>query len=245
MEGLAGERGDHALRAIVLAQLGVIAAFAHDREVADASTARAVEVLEGVQDPDASATAIGARFWFAIMSGHLDELDELRQAFEQRALGASAEAQATWRSTQSLYSRWTGSFDQTLALTEHDAGSIRTGGRTAALARKGWIRVMALVEAGRFEDALEFGLRVLGDTEQLGEMLWRARLLNTLGWLHHEMLDPDGALEWNERSLALALELPAPDAEIVCNAQLNLVENHLALGRDADASKRTSSPSEE
>jgi hypothetical protein len=119
LEGMAGARGDDALRAIALAQLGVIAAFAHDREVADSSTAKAVELLEGVQDPDAIATAIGARFWFAIISGHLDELDELRQAFERRALGASVEAQATWRTTQSLHSRWTGSFDQTLALTEH------------------------------------------------------------------------------------------------------------------------------
>jgi tetratricopeptide (TPR) repeat protein len=57
-----------------------------------------------------------------------------------------------------------------------------------------------------------------------------ARSLNTIGWIHGEMYDVDHSLEWNERGLDLARQIPSADPEFENNAILNLGDALLLLG---------------
>lgn len=64
-----------------------------------------------------------------------------------------------------------------------------------------------------------------------GEVFYRARLYNSIGWVRLELGDFAGSIEWNERCVAFLLEVDFPNDEIESNARLNLAETHLATGR--------------
>lgn len=236
LEDLAKTNNDLGLQVTAHAQLGVVAMFDHDESGADEFTATAVNIASTSTEPDAYATALGARLWFAIVSGRHEEVEALRRSFETVEVSASLEAQELWQGNESMLSRWGGSFDDVIRLTDQDARTIREGGRIGVLSRQAWIRSMALTEAGRYEEALALCTQVVDKSEQVVSLLWWARLLNTTGWLLREMLDPVAAIGWNERSLKAAHDFPAPDVEIECNARLNLIEDYLMLGRNEEAS---------
>jgi tetratricopeptide (TPR) repeat protein len=82
---------------------------------------------------------------------------------------------------------------------------------------------------------LEIFREVLDVSARVGEVLMPPRTLNSIGWVHGELLNPGVALDWNERSAAAARELNLPDPEIECNARLNIADNLMALERLTEA----------
>jgi tetratricopeptide (TPR) repeat protein len=84
-------------------------------------------------------------------------------------------------------------------------------------------------------EVLHSGLSIC---ERIGELPYRARILNALGWVYGELQDFEPAISFNRRSLEAADALPAPDAEISSNARLNLGDDYLALGRLDEAEEQ-------
>ena len=62
--------------------------------------------------------------------------------------------------------------------------------------------------------------------------------LNTVGWIHGELEDPLGAMDWNRRGIAAAIEADFPDPEVENNARLNFADNLMALGRLDEAEEQ-------
>jgi len=94
-----------------------------------------------------------------------------------------------------------------------------------------WVEAQALAGKGEFMQALTLLQEIIATCERVGEVVWWARSLNTVGWLYGELQDHTRALEWNTRGLTAGLKYPAPDSEIEGNVRLNLGDTFLALGR--------------
>ena len=97
---------------------------------------------------------------------------------------------------------------------------------------------LCLIGRGEYQRALTLLLDVLATCERIGEKVWYARHLNGAGWLYGELQDARGAMDWNRRSLAAALETNVPDPECESNARLNLGDNLLALGQPDAAAEQ-------
>jgi class 3 adenylate cyclase/tetratricopeptide (TPR) repeat protein len=101
-----------------------------------------------------------------------------------------------------------------------------------------WERAMVLADLGRYDEALQELRVAIERSERGGELMMRARSLNTIGWIHADLGDHEGAVVWNERCLAFLGEIEIPDEEIESNARLNLAQTWLDAGRlDAAAAQ--------
>jgi tetratricopeptide (TPR) repeat protein/predicted Ser/Thr protein kinase len=96
-----------------------------------------------------------------------------------------------------------------------------------------FIRGMSLGHEGRLGDAL----RALAEARRLAELnagrFVLARLPNTVGWLHRELLDLDAALKFDLEGVRLALEIGDNEAEI--NSRINAAQVYLLLGEPQTA----------
>jgi class 3 adenylate cyclase/tetratricopeptide (TPR) repeat protein len=230
---LAEDEGDESRAVLALSRLGWVQTMLHDHEEADSCTSVAVLRARGILHPDDLAVALAYRFYFLVVDGQMEEGAAVRSELEALEGVASPEALMQFRAVVPSDDRWRGGrsvISAALDKTESSIGSVGAGGRTLALIRQAWVRVLALGEVGRFEEGIELAQRAVADGERLGERMYRARHLNTIGWLHAELFDVETATSWNERSLAVSTDIHAPDSEIECNARLNLVENQLSLG---------------
>jgi tetratricopeptide (TPR) repeat protein len=206
----------------------------HDHQEAESYTSAAVDRARASQDADGLAIALAYRFYFLIVDGQMEDAAAIRTELEALESIVSPAAFMQFRAVAPGDDRWRGAIIAALDNTELSISSVGAGGRTLALIRQAWVRSLALGEIGRFEEGIELGQRAVADAERLGERMYRARHLNTIGWLHAELFDPTAAIGWNERSLSAATDIRAPDPEIECNARLNLVENYLGLNDLSD-----------
>jgi class 3 adenylate cyclase/tetratricopeptide (TPR) repeat protein len=98
-----------------------------------------------------------------------------------------------------------------------------------------WDRALALIGAGRYDDALASLHEHNELTARLGDRVFRCRTLNTLGWAHIDLCDWRQAVEYNlqgsEESRAVG------DPEIIRNAEINLGDCYLGLGELDEAKK--------
>lgn len=116
-----------------------------------------------------------------------------------------------------------------------------------------WNEALAMGGQGEYAHALARLHEALTICERTGEVLVKARAMNTVGWILGELENHEAAVEWNTESEQAALQVHAPDPEIESNARLNLGDNLRALGRLDEAEKyyqtveevvRTASPRE-
>lgn len=69
----------------------------------------------------------------------------------------------------------------------------------------------------------------MAQADERGNTFVRGRLLNTLGWFHHEFCDFSGALAFNQQSIELGRMSGIANVEI--SALINLGNDYLALGQ--------------
>lgn len=94
---------------------------------------------------------------------------------------------------------------------------------------------MSYTSLGLFQQATEDLLGALQLSEAIGDRFWRARLLNTIGWVHRELYDFDSAIAYDRSSLEVArLNVPVL-TEAEGNALANLALDYLMLGDYAQA----------
>jgi tetratricopeptide (TPR) repeat protein len=71
----------------------------------------------------------------------------------------------------------------------------------------------------------------------VGELFFRVRCLNTIGYVYGEIGDLSRAMSWNQKGLEAAVAAHAPVPEVEMNARLNLAENLVSLGRLDEAAE--------
>jgi len=138
------------------------------------------------------------------------------------------------RYLQGQAAEWTGNY-QAAAAIQLEGVEIGRKHRLPGLVIPGqWSRAKALCCLGRYGESLEQLQEACGIAERIGDQALRARMLNTLGWLHAELGAHERAAEYNRRSLEaaeemLALDLVAGIQEIQSNASVNLACNLIDL----------------
>jgi class 3 adenylate cyclase/tetratricopeptide (TPR) repeat protein len=134
-----------------------------------------------------------------------------------------------WAAYRVLGYSWEARFDDALRMMDHWRPVIQTGLTNDMFGQ--FAEGVTLGSKGDYQAALYLLGDMLATCDRTGETLFRARALNTVGWIHAELQDHEIAIDWDLRSEEAALAINAPDPEIESNARLLLADSFLALGR--------------
>jgi tetratricopeptide (TPR) repeat protein len=127
---------------------------------------------------------------------------------------------------------WQGRFDEALSFAERLGPAVARGRFAAFKNQHRWARSLAYAGRGEYRVALEELEATLAVCERNGDALAMGRCLNTLGWIHVDLQDPERALALNRRCLEVTEER---DPEVGANARLNAADALIALGRWEEA----------
>lgn len=141
--------------------------------------------------------------------GHLHEIEgdlesAARHAIEaERTSRASDDSDLLSRGLQvrAILAIWQGRYHEAERAAEEALALARTARDGLAFAAAHWRLGIALGERGQYTAAQRVLSMGLSHAEMLGERYYAAKLLNTLGWLHLELGDPDTGRAWNEHAL--------------------------------------------
>ena len=122
----------------------------------------------------------------------------------------------------------------------------RLGARALAAAREHrliltllsglWMHAIPLIGLGRYDEARQSLEEQLDLAERVGDIIWRNRVVNTMGWLYMECGNLDRAREFNERGALLGKQQGFFECE--ANAQLNLADTAIIQGDLTEAGER-------
>jgi tetratricopeptide (TPR) repeat protein len=213
--------------------------FDHTLEKAEV-TLRAALVLadDGFDD-----VRLLANMWLGEMFQSVAVLDRRAEAkpflWEAEELAPKVDdpiSRGWWSLIGFFWPHWEGRFDNALkhlALWRDAAEKTIT-----TLIGNRWVEALARGGKGEYQQALAILDDVLATCERTGGVVYRARALNTVGWIYTELQDHQRAVEWNTRGVEAAVEANFPDPEVESNARLNLGDNLLALGRPDEAEEQ-------
>jgi tetratricopeptide (TPR) repeat protein len=167
------------------------------------------------------------------------------QTGDQRAIGSN-------RILRAHAERWLGRAGKTVELTEGVADALIKMFNLNQLSGLIFARGLSLAEIGRIDDAFAALKHGIDLCEKLGGAVHLGRLYNTLGYCYSEIHHPEEAWKWNLKSERVARKLMEQypmgspiAAEIVAQANVNLMENMLDQGKTEEVWNRIKSFEEE
>jgi len=206
-----------------------------------------------VGDKGAESRILSTKGFYLAILGHRYEGHNMAVEAESMALqtGNPRAVMAT-RGIRAVSERWLGKPGKTVELTEGLTDAVSKMFNLTQLSGLIFIRGLSLAEIGRIEDAsaaLKHGIDLC---EKFGGAVHLGRLYNTLGYCFSEIHQPEEAWRWNLKSEEIARKLmeqypmEAPiTAEIVAQANVNLMENLFDQGKTGEAWDRIKSLEEE
>jgi len=206
-----------------------------------------------VGDKGAESRILSTKGFYLAILGHRYEGHNMAVEAEAMALqtGNPRAVMAT-RGIRAVSERWLGRPGKTVELTEGLTDAVSKMFNLTQLSGLIFIRGLSLAEIGRIEDAsaaLKHGIDLC---EKFGGAVHLGRLYNTLGYCFNEIHHPEEAWRWNLKSEEIARKLmeqypmEAPiTAEIVAQANVNLMENLFDQGKTEEAWDRIKSLEEE
>lgn len=227
--------GDRRQEGMALGWIGNMQCWGSDPEEGQRNIRAAIEIAdEGFEDVRAFSV-----FWLGCMSyiyeGTEEGLALLRDADETvPELGDSA-TRGFWAFMRGMQPNWEGRYDD--SLRHFDRWRAVMDQAIFTMTGRLWSEALALSGKGDYTQALSRLHEALAICERTGEVLIRARVMNTVGWVLGELQDHETAIEWDRRSEESAVEMNAPDPEIESNARLNFGDSLRALGRLDEAEK--------
>jgi tetratricopeptide (TPR) repeat protein len=141
--------------------------------------------------------------------------------------------QSWWNVVETAWPRWEGRFDDALAQMARWGGTVE--GSASGFTPNQWMEALARGDKGEYQRALAVLENLLATCNRIGEVFWRVRAVNTMGWVYGELQDHEQAMDWNRRGVRDAQAENFRTPEVESNARLNLGDNLLATGRLADA----------
>jgi class 3 adenylate cyclase/tetratricopeptide (TPR) repeat protein len=213
--------------ALGLARRAYSELFSRDYETAEATVREALAISgSGVVDGQGTALTV-LRVLLLVLDRH-DEVAAVEQRMAPLWPQISDQVRAEWAGVAALHDNWRGRWGDLGPLAEFARGT-----RGALIDRQTLTWNVGLSAAGRGDYGLALEMLRLAVDRGLraGEVLGHARSLNTLGWVHGDLADHEGAIAWNRRCLDFVAPLDLPDPEIEANARLNVADCWLALGR--------------
>jgi DNA-binding CsgD family transcriptional regulator/tetratricopeptide (TPR) repeat protein len=225
--------GDRAGEGRALAWLSYVHRRRYDPAAAHDAAAAALEIADAVGEPRLQALVHWNLAHTHEIGGNLDlSLRHGREA--ERLARASGARDLLGRGLQVLaqLAIWHARYPEAERYAREALDLARETRDALALAAAHWRLGIALGEAGRYGEARAVLLAGIAGAETAGERYYLAKLLNTLGWLHLELGDAEGAERWDARALETAR---GSHGGRVTEAErytlLNLATDALAAGR--------------
>jgi class 3 adenylate cyclase/tetratricopeptide (TPR) repeat protein len=228
---------DQHLQGMALAHRGMAEYLAHDFERAEESLNLAL-ALAGEQHDD---VRLLASTWLAslaviVFARHTESKTLLLTAEDLASKVDDPFSRAMAGSVRQMLDNWAGRFSE--AQKGLDLWASAAEGLHTSRSLHRWAKGLVLGGAGEYEQAIAVIREMIADCERVGEVVFRARAVNTLGWLYGEIGNVEEALTWNSRGIEAARLVNAPDPEIENNARLNLGDNLMTLGRLSEAEEQ-------
>ncbi|HEY8172281.1 MAG TPA: tetratricopeptide repeat protein, partial [Dehalococcoidia bacterium] len=223
---LASARRAEEPRAIASALVGrgLAELFAHEFERCEETFDEAIEACTD-QLPDVRAAAESLLASKYLIMGDLERASSLVSRGDEIANEISEGLyRGFWIELLAFERSWRGAYADAVAVTDDPADDVPVTLEVGIA----WGRGVALAGNGLYNEALVVLFAALALTERIGEAIYRARILNTIGWVYGELQDFERAAPLNERSAEAALAIDAPDPEIECNCWLNLTDYAIA-----------------
>jgi class 3 adenylate cyclase/tetratricopeptide (TPR) repeat protein len=222
------------------------------REEAIKSYEEGITRAREVGDKGTESQILSIKGLYLCILGHLYEGHKMTveaeamtlQTGNQRAIGFN-------RILRALAERWLGRPGKTVELTEGLADALSKMFNLNQLSGLIFIRGLSLAEIGRIEEAVAALKHGIDLCEKLGGAVHLGRLYNTLGYCYSEIHNPEEAWKWNLKGERIARKLMEQypmwglAAEIVAQANVNLMENMLDQGKTEEVWNRIKSFEEE
>jgi class 3 adenylate cyclase len=226
----AQEDGDRHQEGVALCWKGIMLAWGSDPEQGEECMREALMIADEEGHDDIKTAA---NFWLGTIMVIYGKIEESR-AYTDKVDETVPEVAdpftvGFWCWMGGMTKNWEGQFDASLLHLDRWKSAMDSVIMTQVA--KLWNQALALSGKGEYHSALAHLNEALAVCERTGEMLVRARLLNTMGWVLGELQDHETAIEWDKRSEETALQINAPDPEIESNARLNCGDSLMALGR--------------
>jgi len=196
-----------------------------------------------VGDKGAESRILSTKGFYLAILGHRYEGHNMAVEAESMALqtGNPRAVMAT-RGIRAVSERWLGRPGKTVELTEGLTDAVSKMFNLTQLSGLIFIRGLSLAEIGRIEDAIAALKHGIDLCEKFGGAVHLGRLYNTLGYCYSEIYCPEESWKWNLKSEEISRKLMeqypmgAPiAAEIVAQANVNLMENLFDQGKTEEA----------
>ena len=233
--------GDRHLEGLALAYRGWAEGWNRDFDTSEVTTRAALLIGdEGFEDVRLFAHVCLAMFLYSI--NRLADAKEFLQAAEELADRVDDPFGHFWWSIVGWHlPAWEGRFDDTIEHLEHWRATVEASGNAFGILADRWLEAVVRGGKGDYDRALSLLYETLGTAERIGEVFWRARALNTIGWIYGQLQDVEQAMEWNQRGVEAAVAGNDTDPMVPMvesNARLNLGDNLMALGRLDEAEEQ-------
>jgi tetratricopeptide (TPR) repeat protein len=194
---------------------------------------RALQLAEAIHSRESLAAVEMVRYLERICAG---DFDVALQCYERalpvlREKGLSA-ANLLGMNIRGALHLWRGENREADEVLDWCLEKAREIGDLPRIVQNRFMRAMSLGRQGRLGKALEMTLEARRLAEMTGERVQLARFPNTLGWLHRELQDLEGALELDLEGVRFTREIGDTESEI--NSRINAGQVFLLLG-DADS----------
>jgi class 3 adenylate cyclase/tetratricopeptide (TPR) repeat protein len=211
--------------AAALGHRGHMELLAHRYDTAESTLREAISTTDPAVRDGRVVAGFALRTLLEVLDRH-DEIPQVEAIVEPLLADSGPRTRSGWEGVTALHDNWCGRWS---GLDELVA-KLRSIDDLAWKQTGGWIAGLAAAGRGDYDLAIELLRSVIDLGERAGEVLGRARSLNSLGWIHGDLQDHQGALVWNRRCLDFIAPLGVPDAEIEANARLNLADTWMTLG---------------
>jgi tetratricopeptide (TPR) repeat protein len=224
-----------------------------EREEAIRSYEEEIARAREVGDKGAESRILSTKAFYLATLGYRYEGYNMAVEAEAMALQTgNPRAVIATRGIRAVAERWLGRPGKTVELTEGLTDALSKMFSLNQLSGLIFIRGLSLAEIGRIEEAvaaLKYGIDLC---EKFGGAVHLGRLYNTLGYCFNEVHAPHEALKWNLKSEEIARKLMEQypmggpiAAEIVAQANVNLMENLFDQGKTEEVWTRMKSFEEE
>ena len=208
--------------------------FAKDMEGCHEQIRRASELAQGHPSTESTAAVEMVRYLDRVCAGDfeaaLQAWDRALPILREKGLSPANLLGLTLRG--GLYN-WRSEYDESDWVLDWALEKAREVGDLPRILQNHFVRGMSLGRRGRFGEALEILHEAQRLAELTGERVQFARLPNTIGWLHRELQDLEGALELDLEGIRLTQGLGDTESEI--NSRINAGQVYLLLGEPARA----------
>jgi len=189
---------------------------------------RTLAMQHGACGPEALALSLTGHYR-SLLEEDFDSADTLcRRAHELAKSSGDELAIGLTGFPEMLHREWSGEYEDAVAVAERIIEAGRRTGLANLVVWPNWFIGKARCCLGQYGAAIAQMEEAYAVCDRIGDIAWKGRLLNTLGWAYAEIGSIEKARECNQQALVLAHRLE--DVEITANARVNLARNRLELG---------------